>query len=329
MPELPEAETIVRGLREPLAGARIAEVRVLHPDLVDGPPPSFRAGLRGAAVEAVSRRGKNVVLRLDTGTRLVVNLGMSGRLLWRPEPAIDPPPSHPGVIFEMAAERRVALASAPASGRARPGGPGSPGRAGALVYHDPRRFGRLRLLDPEAWLRWSSSLGPEPLSSAFTASFLQQTLGKTRSPLRSFLLDQTRVAGVGNIYASEACFLARLHPQSPSNRVEPEGVRRLHRAVRKVLREAVEGGGTTLRDYRTAQGWEGSHQHRLRVYGREGDPCPRCGESIRRTVFSNRSAFFCPRCQGEGPEPARMQGDGASGGTGTGLHRPDRTGPRG
>lgn len=290
MPELPEAETIVRGLASPLSGARITGVRILRPDLVDGPLPSFRQGLHRAGIEEVTRRGKNIVLRLDTGARLVVNLGMSGRLLWRPEPPGDPPPSHPGVILDV--EGGNPAAGVPSS---------SPCSAGTLVYNDPRRFGRLRLLAPDAWARWSSTLGPEPLSSTFTAAALEESLQGTRSPLRSFLLDQRKVAGVGNIYASEACFLAGLHPRTPSNKVHGQGARRLHRGLRRVLREAVEGGGTTLRDYRTAQGWEGSHQHRLRVYGREGRPCPHCSAPIERIVFSNRSAYFCPRCQGTNP----------------------------
>jgi formamidopyrimidine-DNA glycosylase len=280
MPELPEAETIVRGLRGPLRGARLTGAEVLHADLLEVPPAVLDRGVRGARVEEVTRRGKNVVLALEGGDRLVVNLGMSGRLLWRPTGSADPPPSHPGVRFG------VEGAPAPA-----------PGGTGTVVYHDPRRFGRIRLLDAGTWEAWSSSLGPEPLSRNFTADTLAASLAGTRTPLRSFLLDQSRVAGVGNIYASEACFLAGLHPRLPAREAGGDGARRLHRALRRVLRQAVEGGGTTLRDYRTAQGWEGSHQRRLQVYGREGEPCPRCGRPVERIVFSNRSAFLCPRCQ--------------------------------
>jgi formamidopyrimidine-DNA glycosylase len=292
MPELPEAETIARGLMGPVRGARILGLEVIHPDIVEGPPESLRQALVGCRVAAVSRRGKNLVLALVPGPagagssplepkdratgpgqegHLVVNLGMSGRLLWRGPGDLAPPPTHPAL--------RIAFAT------------------GQLVYHDPRRFGRIRFLTPAAWRAWSRTLGPEPLSRSFTAAGLHEALSRSRSPLRSWLLDQRKVAGVGNIYASEACHLARLHPRLPANRVDEPGGARLHRAIRKVLGDAVERGGTTLRDYRTAEGWEGTNQHHLRVYGREGEPCPRCGEGIVRVVFSNRSAFFCPRCQ--------------------------------
>jgi formamidopyrimidine-DNA glycosylase len=292
MPELPEAETIVRGLRPAVMGATITGVRILHPDLVEAEPAVLARGLAEVRILDVGRRGKNVVLHLDGGDRLVVNLGMSGRLLWRPSGDPSPPPSHPGVVFRL-----HGVPSLPeAQGEENPGGD--------LVYHDPRRFGRLRLLSRKAYVAWSRTLGPEPLSRQFTGQWLATELARSRSPLRSWLLDQRRVAGVGNIYASEACHLARLHPALPASEVDPAGARRLHRAIRRVLEAAVEGGGTTLRDYRTAQGWEGAYQHRLRVYGREGDPCPRCGREIRRIVFSNRSAFYCPRCQPELPLPA-------------------------
>ena len=287
MPELPEAETIARGLRAPVEGGTITGVSVLHADLVEMEPAALVRGITGAFIEAVGRRGKNVVLRLEGGNHLVVNLGMSGRLLWRPAGDPSPPPSHPGVVFRL---RPAAQTSNP---RAAP--------EGDLVYHDPRRFGRIRLLRQSAYRTWSRSLGPEPLSRGFTARRLALELARSRTPLRSWLLDQGKVAGVGNIYASEACHVARLHPALPASEVDAAGARRLHRAIRRVLAEAVEGGGTTLRDYRTAQGWEGAYQHSLRVYGREGEPCPRCGRPVRRIVFSNRSAFYCPRCQPEPP----------------------------
>jgi formamidopyrimidine-DNA glycosylase len=290
MPELPEAETIARGLRAPATGARLVGARVLHGDVLDVSPAALDRGIRGRRIAQVTRRGKNVVLRLDDGQHLVVNLGMSGRLLWMSSDAPGPPPSHPAVIFTLRREAEPRPAPAPGMG------------GGEIVYHDPRRFGRIQLLPAEAFEQWSRTLGPEPLSRAFTAAILARALARSRSPVRSWLLDQRRVAGVGNIYASEACFRARIHPQTPASAIDAAGARRLHRALRKVLGDAVEAGGTTLRDYRTAQGWEGSYQRRLEVYGRAGEPCPRCGRELRRVVFSNRSAFYCPRCQPE-PDP--------------------------
>jgi formamidopyrimidine-DNA glycosylase len=289
MPELPEAETIVRGLRRPLEGAVVGAVRVIHPDVLDTEASELAGGLEGRRITVVGRRGKNVVIGLDSGLRLVVNLGMSGRLLWRPVDDPSQPPSHPAVSFGLL----------PGAGIDAPSGAFAPG--GDVVYHDPRRFGRIRLLDPEAWRSWSGSMGPEPLSAGFTARVLAEAFAGSKSPIRSWLLDQRKVAGVGNIYASEACHLARIHPQTPAGQIDAAGARRLHGAIRRVLAGAVAAGGTTLRDYRTAEGWEGAYQYALRAYGREGLPCPRCGESIVRVVFSNRSAFYCPRCQ---PEPA-------------------------
>ena len=293
MPELPEAETIARGLRAPVEGGTITGVSVLHADLVEMAPAALVRGITGAVIEAVGRRGKNVVLRLEGGDHLVVNLGMSGRLLWRPAHDPSPPPSHPGVVFRLRPALQTSHLPTPTS----PDDRGKVVPEGELVYHDPRRFGRIRLLAGGAYRAWSRTIGPEPLSRAFTGHRLAQELARSRMPLRSWLLDQRKVAGVGNIYASEACHVARLHPALPASEVDFAGARRLHRAIRRVLGEAVDGGGTTLRDYRNAQGWEGAYQHRLRVYGREGEPCPGCGRPVRRIVFSNRSAFYCPRCQ--------------------------------
>jgi len=308
MPELPEAETIVRGLRAPLEGAVVGTVRVIHPDVLDTGPAELAADLEGARITRVGRRGKNVVIALGSGLRLVVNLGMSGRLLWRREDDPSPPPSHPAVSFGLLQ----------GIGDDAPSETFAPG--GDVVYHDPRRFGRIRLLDPEGWRTWSGSMGPEPLSAGFTARVLAEALAGSKSPIRSWLLDQRKVAGVGNIYASEACHLARIHPQTPAGGIDAAGARRLHRAIRQVLAGAVAAGGTTLRDYRTAEGWEGAYQFALRAYGREGLPCPRCGKAIVRVVFSNRSAFHCPRCQ---PEPAPAPGTPVSG------PRPGRPPPRG
>lgn len=273
VPELPEAETIARGLRPHLPGRRIDAVRWIHEDVLDRPGSEFAAALTGTRFEAVGRRGKNLVLRLEDDRRLVVNLGMSGRLLHRPLESSAPPPTHPAVRFQLG------------------------DAAGELVYHDVRRFGTLAIRDPEEWKDWTDRLGPEPLGPDFTVEWLQERLGESRMPLRSWLLDQRKVAGVGNIYASEIAFVAGIHPQVPVREIPGPMIPRLHHATRQVLKEAVDARGTTLRDYRTAQGWEGEYGHQLRAYGRAGDPCRRCGTRIVRIVFSNRSAFLCPECQ--------------------------------
>lgn len=272
MPELPEAETIVQGLAGPVTGQEIQGARILKADVIQGGASAFRNGVLGRSIRQVSRRGKNIVLTLDDTHRLVVNLGMSGRLLHRSHQDPSPPPTHPAVIMEL-------------------------GHGETLVYHDVRRFGRLHLMDAPTYGDWSAGLGPEPLGPRFTAPRLAADLARSVSPIRSWLLDQRRVVGVGNIYANEALHGARIHPQVPASRIPSSAVPALHRSIRKVLRDAIRARGTTLRDYRTAQGGQGSYGTQLRVYGREGEPCHRCREPIQRIVFGNRSAFLCPGCQ--------------------------------
>lgn len=275
MPELPEAETIARGLQELLPGRRIDETEVLRADLLIGSTPTFRKWLHSGTFGAIGRRGKNLVLEVArSGDRrlLVVNLGMSGRLLFRARDATDAPPTHPGVRFSL-------------------------GGGDFLIYHDPRRFGRLELMPESRFAQWNATLGPEPLDAGFRAGDLIRALAGSASPIRSWLLDQRKIAGVGNIYANEALFLSGIDPQTSARAIDAARAKQLHGALRKVLREAIRARGTTLRDYRTAQGWEGSYGGRLRVYGREGEPCPTCGTPIVRTVFGGRSAYLCPRCQ--------------------------------
>ena len=272
MPELPEAETIARGLQDFLPGRRIRSVRVPRPDLLDDEVRTFRSALSGARWGEVGRRGKNVILGLADGRRLAVNLGMTGRLL--PSISGEPPygSRHPGVVFIHH-------------------------DGSTLTFDDVRRFGRLTLVDREAWARWSRRLGPEPLSPSFTARRLADILGTSRSPVRSLLLDQRKVAGVGNIYAVEALWAAGIHPETPSREIEAPSAVRLHRALRRILRRAITARGTTLRDYRTAGGEEGGFGPALMAYGREGEACKRCKTPLERTMLSGRSAFFCPRCQ--------------------------------
>lgn len=271
MPELPEAETIVRGLRPRLTERRVSDVEILHADVLRGEEEAFVTGVRGRRIEEVGRRGKNVVLLLSGDRRLVINLGMTGRLLVA-DRTDTPESTHPAVRFLL-------------------------DDACHLVFDDVRRFGALEWLDPPAWRERDRALGVEPLSGRFTAKGLRAMLERSRSPLRSWLLDQRRLAGVGNIYAVEALWGARLHPRLPARSVDEAGARRLHRALRSVLRRAIEAGGTTIRDYRSADGARGEFVVELEAYGRAGEPCRRCGTEIERLVFSNRSAFLCPRCQ--------------------------------
>ncbi len=279
MPELPEAETIVRGLRPRLAGRSIRDVTVVRPDILRVPPSDFVEASRGRTFEGVQRRGKNVVSPLSGDRVLAVNLGMTGRLLhfFQP-PHAEHAPGHPAVRFSL-------------------------DDGSLLVFDDVRRFGTVECLAAEAWAERSGRMGPEPLDVGFSAKRLHEALSASCSPVRNWLLDQRRIAGVGNIYANEALYHAGIHPRRPARDVGPDEAARLHRALRRVLRNAIRAGGTTLRDYRTADGQRGRYGTALWVYGRVGADCPRCGSTVERTVFGNRSAFFCPTCQPPGRPP--------------------------
>lgn len=273
MPELPEAETIARDLQRSVAGRRIEAVRVRHADVL-GPPLTARrlgARLRGRRIEAVGRRGKNVVLLLDDDTRLMVNLGMTGRLV----------PSRSPAAAEL---RHVAVRFRLDDGE-------------ALLYDDARRFGRIDLHDAEAWRRRDAELGLEPLSDAFTPAALHDLLQRSRTPVRNWLLDQRKVAGVGNIYANEALFRAGVAPGRSARSLTAAEAGRLRDALREVLGEAITARGTTFSDYRDGAGEPGGFAIALRVYGREGEPCVLCRTEVRREVLTNRSMFLCPACQ--------------------------------
>lgn len=273
MPELPEAETIVRDLRRRVLDRPIVGTDVSRPDVLGGglDPERLDARSRGAVISAVGRRGKNVVLSLSNGDTLLVNLGMTGRLVDAAAPrAVDL--SHVAVRFRFKDE-------------------------GALLYDDIRRFGRVELLDPRQWRERNSALGIEPLGDDLTPERMHALTRHTRVPIRNLLLDQSRVAGVGNIYANEALFRAGVRPQRRARTLRRIDSARLRDAIRDVLQDAIRARGTTLRDYRDGSGEAGSFEPLLEVYGREGQPCPICGTPIKRLVITNRSAFYCPQCQ--------------------------------
>jgi len=273
MPELPEAETIVRGLRRTVVGETIDHVRVDRPDVLRQTRKSFAAGVIGHRIAAIERRGKNVLIQLDRTRLIAINLGMTGGLLpFREPPRGTARPTHPAITFRF-------------------------GSGGCLVFNDTRRFGTVEALDQTTWRTRSDRMGPEPLGHGYRPIHLYAALQHSRSPVRSWLLDQRRVAGVGNIYANEALFLAGVHPQRPARNVERDEAYALHAHLRDVLNAAINAGGTTIRDYRNTDGEEGEYVRRLNVYGRDEQECLRCGTEIQRIVFGGRSAFFCPGCQ--------------------------------
>ncbi len=271
MPELPEVETVVRDLRPLLVGRRFAAVRVGRRKLRRPWRRGWSAELVGATVAGVRRRGKWIVLDLDAGPRLVVHLGMTGQLTVKP--ATEPVADHTHLVIELG------------------------GGADQLRFRDARRFGSVELFADEAAVRafLADRLGPEPAEidpAAFRAA-----LRRTGRPLKAVLLDQTVVAGVGNIYADEALFRAGLHPRRRGRTVTATEADRLREAVAAVIAAAVERRGSTIRDYVGGAGCRGEYQSEHRVYGRAGEPCPACASLIEVVRVAGRSSHYCPGCQ--------------------------------
>jgi len=273
MPELPEVETIVRDIRPALVGRQLGRASLSHDDILRGVSRRrLLRDLRGATVQSVFRRAKHAIL--DFGARrLVVQPGMTGSL----------------IVYDRPLDReeaRYAVLRAPLDD----------GRE--LVYRDVRRIGKLLLLDERGWRRYDEAIGPEPLAPEFTAERLAEALRGSRQAVKKVLMDQRHLAGVGNIYANEALFAAGIDPSKPANRLTPDAVRRLHRELRRILHAAIDSNGTTVRDYRTGSGEPGSFQLELLVYGREGEPCRRCGTRLTGThLIDARISVFCHRCQ--------------------------------
>jgi formamidopyrimidine-DNA glycosylase len=275
LPELPEVETLAADLRPLLVGRTVAGCDLRFPAIVRYPDPAlFTELVVGRRIEALTRRGKYLLHHLDgwQGLLLVVHLGMTGQ--WRCVEAGAPEPDHLHAVFTL-----------------------DDGRL--LRYRDVRRFGRL-LAGSERELvgaRALPRLGPEPIDPSFTAADLYRRLHARRAPLKALLLDQAVVAGVGNIYADESCFRARLRPDRPANTLSRRSVTRLREALDSSLRQAILNRGSTVATYRDAWGQIGGEQERLQVYGRAGEPCLRCGRPLARVRLAGRSTVYCRRCQ--------------------------------
>ena len=269
MPELPEVETIVRGLRGTIVGKEIARVDVRLPKMAPAPAEiDFKKALRGERIGGVRRRGKYAVIELTSGRALVTSLRMTGRLVVQDSRESDFPGTH--VVLHFTDKMRLSFA-------------------------DVRTFGRMRLVLPGE--PWDESLGIEPLSSGFTQdAFIGMLSGRT-TPVKALLLDQRRLAGIGNIYACEALWEARIRPGRPAKALTKPAIRRLHQAIVDVLKRAVEMRGTSVDDYVDAGGLQGGFQNQLCVYGRLGEPCERCGKPIVRTVLAQRGTWWCRSCQ--------------------------------
>lgn len=269
MPELPEVETIARGLARKICGSTVARVDVTMAKIAQGPTGvRFDRALVGERIERAGRRGKYVVLGLTSGRSLVTSLRMTGRLIVGT--AADPPVPYAHVVLHFRDGTRLSFA-------------------------DVRQFGRMRLV--EAGEPWDADLGPEPLEKAFTPEVFAAMLSGRTTPIKALLLDQRRVAGIGNIYACEALWEARIRPSRPAKALSAPAIRRLHHAIVDVLDRAIDMRGTSVDDYVDADGLRGGFQNVLSVYGRLGRPCARCERPIVRTVLGQRGTWWCRGCQ--------------------------------
>lgn len=264
MPELPEVQTVVDTLAPLVVGRRIDAVLHLRDDIVCPPDADLRTLLTGRSISGISRRGKRIVFHCDTGDRWFVHLGMTGRLTVQPANASLLLHTH--LILDV-------------------------GENLQLRFVDPRRFGGVFWLGSDA----ADVMGPEPLT--LRPALLFRRLQQTRRPIKSALLDQHLIAGIGNIYADEALFAAKIHPLAPANRLDPKTVAKLSAAIKRVLRKAIRHGGSSVSDYVDAAGRRGTFQLLHRVYDRANEPCRLCRASIIRIVVAGRSTHFCPRCQ--------------------------------
>jgi len=272
MPEMPEVETIARKLRRVILGKRIVDVELSGLPLRRPLQPSFAADLRGRTVARVERRGKYLVLHLEPKLFWLIHLGMSGRIYWTAAAAAPEPHTHAVIRF---------------------------GDGSELRYRDHRRFGLLAAYERRrvSQIPELEALGVDPLGPRFTVDYLWRQLRCSKTEIKSFLLDQKRIAGLGNIYVCEALFRAGIHPRRRCHRMTLREAALLADAVRKVLRAAIRNRGTTFSDFMDSDGEAGSNQRFLRVFQREGQRCRRCGAGVERLRQGNRSSFFCPRCQ--------------------------------
>jgi formamidopyrimidine-DNA glycosylase len=298
MPELPEVETVARDLQRWVAGATITGATVTWDRTVRHPQPAeaFVAEINGATIGRVSRRAKTVLIHLEDGRVMTVALRMTGALIVTP--AGTPPDPYARVVFTLADGRELRYRDVRKFGRIGlwPGGGLRGVGAGRGTRSKKVAEGTTRYRIGEVF----SGHGPEPLSSSFSSRRFAERLARRSAKLKTLLLDQSFIAGVGNIYADEALWRARLHPLRAADTLDEGEIRRLHRTVRQVLREGIANRGSSFSDYVGADGQPGANQERLAVYRRTHQPCYRCGRPIRRIVVGQRSTHFCPHCQ---PEP--------------------------
>jgi formamidopyrimidine-DNA glycosylase len=274
VPELPEVETIRRRLEPGLVGRRFEHVEIVDPRLTRPEPPEvIAAELQGERVHGLGRRGKYLIVEFESGRHLLIHLRMTGNVQHPVSGGFDADPYRRAVV-------RLDDGS-------------------DVAYRDVRRFGTWTLLEPGELDEYFASrrLGREPLERGFTARVLTQALAGRRAPIKAALLDQRATAGIGNIYADEALWRARIHPLRPAGSLTADEVVRLRKAIRAALEMGIARQGATLRDYRDPEGRQGRMQHEFKVYGRQDEPCPRCGTPIAKTRAGGRGTWYCPQCQ--------------------------------
>jgi formamidopyrimidine-DNA glycosylase len=274
VPELPEVETIVREIAPRLEGCRIARAELKKTDVLrEVSKPRLIKTLRGNTIEHVSRRAKHAVFRLSSGHRMIIQPRMTGSVIVYDRRLTQDELKYAVLICTLSDGRK-------------------------FVYRDVRRLGTIWLLDEKGWIAYTGRIGPEPLEETFTPFMFAERLKGTRTAVKKAIMDQRRVAGVGNIYANEALFDARVDPSKPTHKLSLEEFARLHAAIVDVLQRALASSGTTLRDYRTGTGERGRFQFELRVYGRGGEKCVHCGKTLVTThTIDLRATTFCPKCQ--------------------------------
>jgi formamidopyrimidine-DNA glycosylase len=262
MPELPEVETVKREISPYVKGKIIRDVKIIDARVIKGiSPREFKKKLTGDTILNVERRAKYLSFKLKSGKYLVIHLGMTGRLLFSPDKYVK-------VIFKLSGNK-------------------------TLYYSDLRLFGKVKLYNHYPILK----LGPEPLSKEFTPRLLKELLSKRKTNIKSLLLDQRFLSGLGNIYASESLFCAGIDPRRKANTLKDYEIKNLNREIKKVLTKALAHKGTSFSWFVDAEGKKGGFQLKLMVYRKEGKPCPRCKTPIKRIIQSNRGTYYCPRCQ--------------------------------
>lgn len=267
MPELPEVETIVRDLTKFLPGKTFSSVKVHDAFLLRQSEKDFIKRLKNKAVTNISRRGKAIIIHLDSTEFLVIQLMMTGQVIIN---GVND--KHTRITFNLS-------------------------DGSSLLYNDQRRFGQLRVVTQLEEMKHFNILGPEPFSKEFTPLVMREAFQQTSRPIKNLLLDHTFVAGIGNIYACEILFRSLVSPKRQAQRINLTEAKTIHHQIIHVLNEAIKHRGSSMRNYRDGAGQEGKFNLRLAVYAKEGEPCPRCRESIKRIVQAGRSTFYCGHCQ--------------------------------